>query len=364
MSLTRPPLPPISAFDATKDHRVVFTTPLGGDQVVANRLTITNQATNTQVYQATQTRFQLYHEIPAGTLANGVYYSAYVNTFNSSSDMSTNSNIVQFYCFTEPSFGFTNIPVNGIIANNTFDFEVTYEQIEGELLDRYRFDLYDAQQIYIATSGVKFVGSADPPPTLLNHEFGGFVDSTAYFIKATGVTLNGTEIETGLIPFVVDYVRLNAFAIVELSQNCTGGHVIIRSVMTQIEGTSNPSPPIYIDDEAVDLREGGSWVNWNEDQFNLSGDWTLSLWGSDFNPNTDIVILRNSDGDTITIRYRQGYPNGESTLQTYVDCMVTSGTLNYYIYSNMIESPTSTDTIQVWLRRINNVYQINIYDLS
>ena len=48
----------------------------------------------------------------------------------------------------------------------------------------------------------------------------------------------------------------------------------------------------------------------------------------------------------------------------YVDCMITSGTLNYYVYSNYIDNPLSTDTVQIWLRRINNIYQINIYNLT
>lgn len=365
MALTRPTLGNIAAFDATINHRIPFTVAPGGDQVTANRLTIINQSTGLQVYQDTQTRFPLYHEIPANTLTNGTYYSAYINTFNASNGMSANSNTVQFYCYTQPSFAFTNIPVDGIVVNNTFGFELTYNQAQGELLDRYKYDLYDAQQIFISTSGVRFVGNSNPPPTVLTYEFGGFADNTAYYIKASGVTVSGTEIETALIPFTVNYVLPNVFAIVELSQNCVGGYVTIKSNMTDIDGTSNPEPPIYIDDEAVDLRDEGAWVNWNQNQFDFGGDWTLGAWGKDFNPNENIVTLMNEAGESIEINYRQGYPNGESTLQTYVDCMVKSdGSIKYYIYSNFLEAPLDTDMIQVWLRRVNHIYQIGIYNLS
>ena len=111
--------------------------------------------------------------------------------------------------------------------------------------------------------GVKFVGSSNPPPTILTYEFGGFTDNTVYYIKGFGSTINGTSIETPLTSITVKYIQPNIFAIVELSQNCTGGYVTVKSNMANIEGTSNPTPPTYIDDEAVDLTQEGSWVNIN-----------------------------------------------------------------------------------------------------
>ena len=35
------------------------------------------------------------------------------------------------------------------------------------------------------------------------------------------------------------------------------------------------------DSDAVDLTQEGSWVNWNQNQFDFSGDWTLGVWGRD-----------------------------------------------------------------------------------
>lgn len=362
--LTKPVLNNAPAFDATTEFIFTFAVPSGGDQVTRNRLTIIDQSTGLQVYQQTQITFGLAHTLPANTLANGSYYSAYINTFNAGGGMSVNSNTIQFYCFTTPSFAFTNLPVGNIIANNSFNFEITYNQIEGELLDSYRYDLYDAQQTLVSTSGVKFVGSSTPPPTIVTYEFGGFADNTVYYIKGFGSTINGTSIETPLTLITVKYVQPNIFAIVELSQNCTGGYVTVKSNMSNIEGTSNPTPPIYIDDKAVDLTQEGSWVNWNQNQFDFSGDWTLGVWGKDFTPHTNIIKLQNGLGDSVTLTYRQGYYQGGVVLQTYVDCMVASGGLIYYIYSNYIDNPLSTDTIQIWLRRINNIYQLNIYNLT
>ena len=81
MALTRPTLGNIAAFDATAIHRIPFTVAPGGDQVTRNRLTIIDQSTGLQVYQQTQITFGLFHNLPANTLVNVSYYSAYINTF-------------------------------------------------------------------------------------------------------------------------------------------------------------------------------------------------------------------------------------------------------------------------------------------
>lgn len=364
MALTKPVLLAKAAFDASLDTTFSFTVPSGGDQVTKNRLTIINQSTGVQVYQATQTTFSLTHSLALSTLTNGTYYSAYINTFNASNEMSVDSNTIQFYCYTTPSFAFSNLPSGNIITNNLFSFEITYNQNEGELLNSYKFDLYDAQNVLVSTSGVKYVGSATAPPTVLAYEFGGFSDNTAYYIQGSGATIEGTEIQTSLTAFSVKYTQPNIFAIVELSQNCTGGYVTAKSNMTNIEGSSNPSPPTYIDNNAVDLTAEGSWVNWNQNQFDFGDDWTLNLFGKNFTPNSNIVIMQNDLGVTLTLAYRQGYYQGGDTLQTYVDCTLQSDNFVYYIFSNYITNPLATDTIQVVLRRINDIYQLDIYNLS
>lgn len=67
-------------------------------------------------------------------------------------------------------------------------------------------------------------------------------------------------------------------------------------------GTSNPDPPIYIDDKEVDLRESGSWVDWNNG-FRIQSDFTLRTWGRDFNEYEPIITLTNDINSTNTPNY-------------------------------------------------------------
>lgn len=358
MALTTPILYSQVAFDATNAQAFTFGV-IGGDQVTQNKLTITNQATNEVIYDQTQTSYSFVHTVPANTLTNGVYYSAYLITYDANGNASPQSNSIQFYCYSTPSFEFTNLPSGNIIPNSSFNFEVTYNQNEGELLDTYSFTLYDARQIQIATSGVKYVGSSVAPPTIINYTFSGFGDKTNYYIKANGQTVQGTIIETPLISIDVVYTKPNIFSIIELNNNCNGGYISVKSNLIDIRSSSNPSPPIYVDNNtAVDARSQGRYVEWSSG-FSLDDDFTVSLWGKNFNENSDVIKMAADNGNSVVVRYRT---NEDGTV--YADATVTNGTVIYYIYSDSIATPINDQKVQFWLRRIDYQYEIKIAAIS
>lgn len=358
MALTTPILYSQVAFDATNAQNFAFNV-IGGDQVVQNRLVIMNQSTSTVIYNQVQTTYSFVHTLPANILTNGVYYSAYVITYDTNGNASAQSNSIQFFCYSTPSLQFTNLPEGNVISNSSFAFEATYTQTEGELLDTYSFTLYNSAQIQISTSGVKYVGSSVAPPTVIDYTFSGFADQTSYYVRVSGQTAQGTLIDTGLIQINVSYVKPNLFSIVELTNNCEGGYVNIKSNLIQINASSNPSPPIYVDDDtAVDARVSGRYVEWDSG-FNIGTDFTASLWGRDFNEDSDIITMIDDEGNNVVIRYRT---NADGTV--YADATVTNGTVIYYIFSPSITAPTATQQIQFWFRRIGYQYEIKLEIVS
>lgn len=356
--LTTPILYSQAAFDATQAHTFTFNV-VGGEQVTQNKLVITNQSTNEIVYQAVQTTYKFEHILPANTLTNGVYYSAYVITYNANGTASAQSNSIQFYCYSTPSFAFSNLPINNVITNSSYNFQATYNQTEGELLNSYVFTLYDAQRIQIATSGTQYVGATTTPPTIVAYQFTGFVDRTSYYIRAIGQTAQGTQVDTGLIAISVLYTVPRLFSVIELNNNCSGGYVIVRSNLIEIGSESNPTLPNYVDNNtAVDVRNNGQYVEWGSG-FELNGDFTASLWGRDFNENSNIITMTDDLRNNIIIRYRTNENN-----TVYADVTVTNGDVIYYVYSDAIATPTTTDKIQIWLRRIGNQYTIKLANVT
>ena len=358
MALTTPILYSQAAFDATQAHTFTFNV-VGGEQVTRNKLVITNQSTNKIVYQVVQTTYKFEHILPANTLTNGVYYSAYVITYNANGAASSQSNSIQFYCYSAPSFAFSNLPINNVITNSSYNFQATYNQTEGELLNSYSFTLYDAQRIQIATSGTQYVGATTTPPTIVAYQFTGFIDRTSYYIRAIGQAAQGTQVDTGFIAISVLYTVPSLFSVIELNNNCSGGYVIVRSNLIEIGSESSPTPPNYVDNNtAVDVRNNGQYIEWNSG-FELNSDFTASLWGRDFNENSNIITMTDDLGNNIIIRYRTNENN-----TVYADATVTNGDVIYYVYSDAIATPTTTDKIQIWLRRIGNQYTIKLANVT
>lgn len=352
MALTQPILYSQVSFDATQEHIFSFNV-IGGDQVVANRLTIKN-GSNTTVYNSTETTFTLTHTLPAGTLTNGTTYTAYLNTKNSSNEFSSNSNTIQFTCYTTPSFSFTNLVNGANITTSSYNFEVSYNQTQGEKLQEYSFKLYDYGSNLIATSGIIYT-NASTAAYSTQYTFGGFSNATSYYIECTGVTAGGTEITTGLILFGVNYnsssTKLN------LVNNCKGGYIYVSAAPVAIIGHANPYPPTYstayTQTGSVNVRTDDKSVWWDNGFSTSTIDWTLSLW-TRYNGQGEICVLNNTNNDKVIINYVTDTSGTYCTLEA----LGTRLSSSYKITSNIITTPSSSTWIMVWVRKIDNLYDI------
>lgn len=357
MALTKPTLLSVPAFDATQSFTFTFVVQSGSAQIVANRLTIRRQTDNQIVYQEKQETFKYEHIVNADELVNGTYYNAELIVYDTEDNASPTSVPIQFYCYSTPELAFTNLPPNNVIQNASFNFTFSYTQAEGEKINSYVMNLYNSAGIQISSSGVNYVDDGTPPYNG-NYTFSGFENGTVYLIELIATTINSTVITTGKIQFTVEYSRPDLFTLVEVANNCEEGYITITSNIVLVEGISNPSPPIYIDDKEIDLTGEGSWVKW-KDGFNITGDMLVRLWFRNPNEYTQIMQFSNTDGQIIRLNFMIGYENVDSTdEQAYVEMYVQSATEQYYIYSNFIDVLQETEYYNVWLTRVGNIYQL------
>lgn len=362
MALSTPQLLTTAAFDANKEKTFEFTV-TGGDQVTANKLVIRDNGTLTEVYSKKIESFEFKHTVPAETLTNGHYYQAYVTTFNSTGSESARSNSIQFYCYSTPTFVFSNMPEGSVIQSSSYNFEVTYNQAEGEILNSYTYTLYNAENIAIDTSGVQYVGTTEAPPTTLNYLFTSLNDSTNYYIQVKGTTIEGTEIETELTPIYVKFIRIDFTTKVDLTNNCQGGYITAQTKLSNISGTSEPDPPLYVKDKtAVNLTEDGTYVDFGKG-FVIKNDFTASLWGYAINPNKEIIYMHDANGNKISIRYMKEMPE-EGIGGVYADLNADSNGVHYYVFSDTIPTPDVNDKVQIWFRRIDNLFTIKLVNLG
>ena len=353
MALTTPILYNVPAFDSSQAQIFAFNS-LGGNQVTGSTLTIKNNVTLQTVYSQTQISYRFEHILPANTLVNGTYYQATLTTRDASGNESNPSAAIQFYCYTQPNFEISNMPVGNIITNSSFAFSITYNQEQGETLNAYVFNLYNAGGALISTSNTLYNSSTTLPFTG-TYLFSGFEDKSTYFIEVNGVTSGGTQITTGRIKFTTNYSTFSTFSYLFLTNNCSGGYITIESNIVGIDGITNPQNPTYIDNQEIDLRKDGYYVEW-ADGYIISGDWTMRMWGRQFTPDKEIVRFSSANGDIVSIYYRQ------TATQAFFEmrCVNKNFIWGYTIESQYISLPADNEQVFCWLRKIDNLYELKI----
>lgn len=358
MPLIRPTLLPTPSFDARYEKKITFTVQSGGPQIVANKLTIRKQSDNSVIYNKTQDTFKYEHTIPANTLTNGEYYNADVVVIDASGAQSPASLLIQFRCYTTPSVKFTNIPDNNIINGASFNFKFEYSQLQGEKIDSYVLNLYDSFSNLISTSGVMYVVNGGSPYNG-NYLFAGFEDKTKYSVEIIVSTINGAITKSKLIKFDVSYKKPNIFSLIGLKNNCENGYITITSNLAIVEGESNPSPPIYINNTEVDLTGDNYFVQWSN-AYKVNGDFLARVWFRDPNKYKTITQFSNASGQTIKVNYMEGYENVNSQEKKgYLQVEVTSlSGMTYYIFSNYLAIQSPETGYYYFLTRVNNIYEI------
>ena len=370
MALQKPVVGIIAAFDATSAHTIKFAVS-GGDQVTANRAIIKLGSTNEVLYDATQTTFALQHTIPANTLSNGNYYIIQIQTLNSNSDTSALSSPVTFYCYSTPTFSFSNLPTNNVVQNVGYNFNLSYNQAEGEALSSYIVDVYSLSQTLIWSSDMVYVGSSGVPPTIFTIPVSGFEDSAAYYIRARGQTEQLTELDTGYILLTTEFDARSIYTQLLLTNNSCDGYIMITSNVVSLDGVTNPVDPIYIDNDEIDLTAEGSYVTW-EQSFGIYGTYTARLWLRDINPNSIVATIYNANNPAENIIIYEREETISGTTYIYLEAYYTDayGFVGY-IYSDSIEkpyspssTPPSTEPMMIWIQKYNGAYDLSIEEVT
>ena len=370
------------AFDATQASIFNFTSN-GGSQVVKNRLTIRNNATNVVVYQNTVTTFTFQQEVPANTLTNGVYYNFYFNTYDIDNNISSNSNVVAFYCYAQPTITLTNAPSTNIINASSYTFNATYAQASGELLDYLIYYLYDSTNAEISNSGKLY--SALTPPLNFTHTFSGFENNTIYRVKVRAISVNGTITESALYTFTAQYFYPNMFSLITLENKCDDGYVQVQSNVILAEGVVNPNTEYFMSG-ILDGNEA-NYIMW--DEWYTPTDDIISVWaepyavdittanknltwsnGIDIPSNFQMILpMRyNADGKIIEmfktgnesnklyVELKRGIPFGETTEKCWFVIYTQDGRLMNH--SNYVDVINGESDVAIFINKIGNAYTL------
>lgn len=351
-----PQLLSVNAFDASFEYTFKFT--YDGNQIRKTRLQICNNQTNAVVFNQTIDNYQAKHTLPANTLTNGTLYNVAIECFDKDNHSSGLSNKVIFYCFTTPSFKFSNITNGLIIGNSNITPSLTYSQIEGELLNSYQFILYNHNKVQINQSGIKYNTSS------MTTNFSN-LEETNYFIRAIGETVNGMLLDTGFIGFSVVYDSPNNFSLLEVTNLEHEGRIKIKSNIIGMSGRTLPEDAElkFIDNEMLDLTNTNTKVIFDKG-FSLNDDFEFDIvWYGEPIYNETFFEFEDIYKNKIILSWRLGtYESNNNIEKTFIK-LETEKTLKYMILSNFIDKPLSTQKTEIYIRRINHVFELYIKSL-
>jgi len=335
----------VNAFDASNNY--IFKYKWEGNQSFGCACIIRNNETNEIVYQGTEATMQLQYTLSGGTLNNGILYNVSIASIDKDSVMSEFSNPVLFYCYSTPIFEFENITNNQIIRNSTFQIILKYLQAENEPLQSYEISLYDLSKIQIQTSGIRFLTDS------LTYSLSNLEDNQSYYIRATGKTLNGMDIETDYIYFSVNYEQPAVYSVLSLENVSSSGHIKLQSNIRAVEFHTG-SDPIFIDDEYIDVRND---ILYLDNDFSFDTDFIVNVSG--YNLGYGLLMQLSNETTTINLYLRRGvYETTNNTEKTYIEMIVPVGFTNFQCYSNYINTPGTEELISFWIKKKNGLFQI------
>ena len=358
MAMVRPTALTVNAFDATSVHTFYFTSS-GGNQITSNKIVIRNNASNSVVYTNTVTSYILNQSVPAGTLQNGIYYNYSFFTYDKDGNESPESNVVAFYCYTTPVLTFTNIPSSKVVTNGTYTFDVQYSQAESELLDYAYVVLYNNSET-VAQTGSNLYNTSAPPFTL-QQTFTGMENNTSYYIEAFGVTVNGTEFNTGKINFSVVIQSPEIFSQLTLEDKCVDGYTQVTSNVVLVDGTSSSTPPEYVNNNtAVYVDDISNYVEWSQG-YSVPDDWLIRLSMSPYELGTFYTMNDGTTKNRYDIQWVREIPYGQTT---GMDCFELIGYLNnvqtVIARSNTVPIMNNTSECTLWIKKVGTVFTLTL----
>lgn len=334
----KPSLFVVPSFDSDVGITIKFS--WFGNQPVSNTIRIRNNNTNVIIYEKMLQTMKLEHIIPADSgLINGTLYNISVKVSDSNGVDSEWSDPLLFYCYSTPTFKI-NIEDGQIIQSQTYGVDITYSQPEGEQLQSYRVRVLNSNREIIYDSNTRYIIDTVKITNLQ--------DNNHYYIVVTGETVNGMYLSTDEIEFFADFVKSEAYLVLELQNMYDTGGVYMKSNIISVEGESD-SDVTYIDNEIADLTN--NVVHFNKG-FSISDDFSLLIKGKQFQPGEQIIKISGND-EIITVIYRYD----DIFNRYYFELNSIYGSVRYMITSSYVDNTKETS---LYIRRKNTLFELEV----
>lgn len=355
--LTTPILNDIRTFDATEEFAIIFNV-FGGNQVVGNNLVVERIDDNNVVYENAIDSFSFTHTIPLNTLENGYNYRVKVRTKDVEGNWSNFSDYKIFWCFSKPTLSIQTIDYDNQnrVYNQTVLFETKYSQSEGELLQSYRYILYNENKDLLKS----FPEIYSDGSQLLTQEITGLENSRLYYLEVKTISANGSLGTTELVHFKPFYIAPTLSVALTPTNLPEQGAIKVNANIVQIvlklydeNGEEIPFTDVeYVDDNWIDMNRGDYSKLIASDGFRLDQDnYLLQLWCKNIPDENIFMILYSPSGRTEFFKR-----NNRIMAYKYL----TSLGYRQYFASNEVDSFNNSDEVSIRVIQDDGLLDIKI----
>lgn len=338
--MAKPIINKITSVDALQDYVVTMT--YNGDQPYSNRIIIYDGTTLGIVFDETVESFLLKHTIPANTLINGKKYAIQVQFFDINGVASALSDKYYFWTLETPLFYFEGIKDEDVIKSASLEVNVHYSQSDWEDVKTYKFSIYDGMKVLLSESDTLYFSGA------LSYVYRGLSNDTSYYIRCTGITERGIELDTGYVKIFAKYENANLYSRIYAECNEYNGMVKYHTNLILIE----PEEDNYeYDNGYIDLLDNTLTY---KDNFLVSSDFTMSIKCK--NAYREATLLKCSN-ENAGFTLSSIIADDERLMYKLV---APNGICNYIRYSNKIQVEMD-DLVIIHIRRINNIYTLEVF---
>ncbi len=220
----------------------------------------------------------------------------------------------------------------GTVNNQTYTFAGAYIHM-GDVLQSYRFLLYDHNQVLLQSFSEKF-------GTPISQEIAGLANNRTYHLEIITLSARGMPGSSGRIQFVPTYIQPILSTVLNLENDASQAAIRITSNIVQIIFTLASGTFAY---------EGNNWINLTngtivaQSGFHIPNDFTIKLWARNLPIGSSFFILHGLQG-TIELRFLNN--------RIHLIKRATGG-VEYRIFSSVI-SPISTSTVAITLQQVGD----------
>lgn len=358
--LTTPMLNDIKTFNSNKDNIITFNV-VGGNQVIANNLMIERVSDNVVVYNQTQETFNLRHTLPGSVLVNGVNYRAKVRTRDINNNWSEFSATLIFWCYSEPLLNITNIDYDNQnrVYNQTVLFNTTYTQSEGEILQSYRYLLYNENRDLLKSFPEQYADGVQS----LTQEIAGLENGLLYHIEVKTLSPDGNSGTTGLIHFKPFYIAPKLTVTVTPENLSEQGAIkvsanVIQIILKLYDNNGNQINPMnieYVDDDWIDMNRLDYDKLIADEGFNiLQSNFLLQLWCKDLPEDKVFLTLFAPQGRLEMFKFKN-----RIRVYKYIDKL----DFQEYFVSNEFEEVVDGQELMIYMKQDNHLMDLQVEPL-